>query len=444
MSDESFGLPRELGAGLLLRWATPADADELAAFNVRLHSDSPDEPETELGDWTRDLMNGRHPTTQASDFTLVVDTHNENKIVSSMNLISQTWTYGGIAFDVGRPELVGTDENYRRRGLVRQQFDVIHAKSEARGELLQVITGIPWYYRQFGYEMVLALGGSRQLVWARQRKPKEEQAEVYRLRPATAADIPILAELYGRYCAHSLINRVRDQAIWEYELDGPTPTSPYARQFRLIETNEGETAAYIEYTVWKTAVVIREMAAMPGHSLRAVGLFLSRYFRQQAETDQLKSQETVNHISFSFGPAHPLYEALAPELEKARPPYAWFMRVPDLPAFLRHIAPVLEQRLADSVMAGHSGTLRLNFYHSQLTLVFEQGKLTDIGTYQPKHFEDGDAFFPDLTFLQLLFGYRSLDQLRQAWADCFTNNNDTAVLLPILFPQHHSHPVGLG
>jgi hypothetical protein len=444
MNDELFGLPRDLGDGLLLRWATPEDTEALAAFNVRIHSDSDSDPETELGDWTRDLMNGRHPTTSAGDFTVVVDTHNDNQIISSMNLISQTWSYAGIPFGVGRPELVGTDEKYRRRRLVRQQFEVIHAKSAARGELVQAITGIPWYYRMFGYEMGLALGGSRQLVWVRQPKPKADQEEGYQLRPATGADIPLLAELYGRYCTHSLIARIRDDILWRYELDEPTPTSPYARQFRLVETGDGQTAGYFEYSIWKAAVIVRELAVMPGHSLRGVALFINRYFQQEAETLNRERKEPLTNISFSLGPYHPLYDALDPELEKLRPSYAWYMRVADLSGFIKHIKPVLERRLAESVMAGHSGTLRLNFYHSQMTLEFKNGRLASVDTYRPKHVEDGDAFFPELTFLQLLFGYRSLKQLRATRADCFVENNDTAVLLPILFPQQPSQPVGLG
>ena len=41
------------------------------------------------------------------------------------------------------PELVGTKKEYRRRGLVRQQFEVMHEWSAERGELVQIITGIP-------------------------------------------------------------------------------------------------------------------------------------------------------------------------------------------------------------------------------------------------------------------------------------------------------------
>ncbi|MBN8801717.1 MAG: GNAT family N-acetyltransferase, partial [Stenotrophomonas acidaminiphila] len=62
-------------------------------------------------------MSGNHPTTQAHDFLVVVDENRNGKIASTLNLISQTWSYGGIPFRVGRPEIVGTDPAYRRRGL---------------------------------------------------------------------------------------------------------------------------------------------------------------------------------------------------------------------------------------------------------------------------------------------------------------------------------------
>jgi hypothetical protein len=120
------------------------------------------------------------------------------------------------------------------------------------------------------------------------------------------------------------------------------------------------------------------------------------------------------------------------------------MRVGDLPAFLRHIAPVLERRLRESVMDGHTGTLRLTFYRSQLTLVFDNGKLVDLGSYQPRYIDDADACFPDLTFLHLLFGHRSLADLRYAYPDCRVDGAEAAVLLPILFPMRHSSPVMLG
>ena len=141
-------IPMDLGDNLKLRFATPDDTNALVGFNARLH-----EAEN-VGPNVRDLMSGDHPTCKASDFTVVEDTKT-GKIVSSACLISQTWTYSGIPFKFGQPEFVATEPAYRRRGLVRKQFEVIHAMSSARGELMLGITGIPWYYRLFGYEMAL-------------------------------------------------------------------------------------------------------------------------------------------------------------------------------------------------------------------------------------------------------------------------------------------------
>ena len=148
---------RDLGDGLILRRATPDDAEALTTFNAQIfRTAGSEQPNTGIAAWTQDLLSGDHPTCSADDFTIVEEA-STGAIVSSMVLISQTWTYDGIAFGVGRPEIVGTSPAYRRRGLVRTQFEVLHQRSAARHERLQAITGIPWYYRQFGYEMTLNL-----------------------------------------------------------------------------------------------------------------------------------------------------------------------------------------------------------------------------------------------------------------------------------------------
>ena len=116
---------RDLGDGLVLRRSTLADAEKLGDFNARIHSDDAEEPDPRLGAWTRDLLERPHPTFGAGDFT-IIEEQATGRIVSSLNHISQTWTYEGIPFKVGRPELVGTLPEFRNRGLVRIQFEEIH------------------------------------------------------------------------------------------------------------------------------------------------------------------------------------------------------------------------------------------------------------------------------------------------------------------------------
>lgn len=452
--NTQFGLPKNLGNGLVLRWATPADTEELAEFNVLIHSDDPEKPETWLAHWTEDLMRGDHPTTSASDFTIVVDENAGDKIVSSMNLISQVWLYDGVPLGVGRPELVGTDSHYRRRGLVREQFDAVHAKSAGRGELMQAITGIPWYYRQFGYGMALDLGGGRDFLWDRPGNDTTVEEETYQIRPAQITDWPILQTLYEAHNKGSLLSRARDEATWRYELTIPHPTSMYARHFYLVETatsaalstgvNNPRPVAYVEYKQFGKSYFVGELGVLPGHSWRAVGLFLTRYFKKLADELLEKEEKRLRGIHFGLGQGHPIYEALGRQLEEQRRPYAWYIRVPDLPAFLRHIAPVLEKRLAHSVLAGYSGTCRVNLYKQQFTLVFEGGKLKDVGTYQAKVVDDGDIQFPGTTLLQLIFGQASLDELNAIHPDCYSRQAEAAILFHILFPKRPSWVVGLG
>jgi hypothetical protein len=113
--------------------------------------------------------------------------------------------------------------------------------------------------------------------------------------------------------------------------------------------------------------------------------------------------------------------------------------VPDVPAFLTHIKPALEKRLAGSVAAGHTGELRVGFYTNGFRMGFERGKITVIEPMRVTSGVEIDAAFPDLTFLHLLFGHRSFDDLRHAFVDCYMENNTARVLLNALFPKRPSN-----
>jgi len=51
--------------------------------------------------------------------------------------------------------------------------------------------------------------------------------------------------------------------------------------------------------------------------------------------------------------------------------------------------------------------------------------------------------FPDLTFLQLLFGYRSYAELDMAYPDCYATHAEAVVLLNALFPKRPSYVTAL-
>lgn len=437
----ALSLPRALGNGLILRRSTPADADALAEFNKMIHRDpGVVEPDEGVAAWTRDLLRGDHPTFAADDFA-IVEEQATGKIVSCVNLISQTWSYAGIPFKVGRPELVGTDPAYRKRGLIRAQFDVVHAWSAERGELVQAITGIPYFYRQFGYEMTMALGGGRAAAAALISPLKEGEAEPYRLRPVVEADVAFVMAVDREAARRSLVSCVRDETLWRYELFGKSALNVNRLVWHVIETAAGSPAGVMGVSpmLWGSTFGIQSLEFAPGVSWLAAAPSILRGAYTIGEAMAASEGKTLKKVSFHLGGGHPFYTVARDRLPEERPSYAWYLRVPDLSAFMRLIAPALEERLARSMAVGHTGELALSFYRDGLRLVFEAGRIAAVEPWTPSHNEQGSAGFAGLTFLQLLFGHRSLADLRKVFADCWADNDDARVLLDILFPVQASH-----
>lgn len=433
--------PIDIPDGLILRRAREEDVAALAAFNAQLHRDAQDDPPNEaIAIWVRDLMRGDHPTFSRQDFTIVEEAAT-GKIVSSLNLIPQKWSYEDVEFDVGRPELVGTLPEYRNQGLVRAQFECIHAWGEQRNHVLQAITGIPNFYRQFGYDMALNLGGGREGYLTDAPVLEEGDQEPYIIRAATLDDLTFIQSLYRQVSTRSLVSCVRDEAIWRYELAGRSKESINTLLLRIIEKRDGQPVGFLGHPgrLWNAAMAATIYELTPGVSWLAVSPTVVRYLlatgKRHADVDK---QGSLERFAFYLGTAHPVYDVLHTRLPRARKPYAWYLRLPDLPGFLNLISSVIERRLENSALAGHSGELRVSFYRSGLRFEFKRGRLK-VAAWQPEHGDQGRAAFPGYTFLQLLFGYRSLEELGVAFADCRTQDDESRVLLEALFPKRNSN-----
>jgi hypothetical protein len=435
MFTKSQTILRDLGNGLVMRRSTPEDADALAEFNGKIHGENEADAKG-VAAWTHDLLARPHPTLNPDDFTIVEEAAT-GRIASSLNLIPQTWTYDGIEFGVGRPELVGTLPEFRNRGLVRAQFEEIHTWSAERGDLVQGITGIPYYYRLFGYEMALDLAGRRFGYEPNVPKLKEGEAEPYPIRPATEADLSFIMEIYAGAIRRHAIACVRTTEIFKYELNGQSELNADRYEMYVIEDRSGEPVGYFQNPHWlgMTGVSALWYELKSGVSWLDVTPGVVRHLWNKGQEYAKRDGRTCTSFGFMLGAQHPVYEALGNNLPNHHKPYAWYLRVPDLPGFLNHIKPALEKRLAESIAVGHSREIKISFYREGLRLVIEKGKITTIEAWKPSPEDGGIIAFPELTFLQLLFGYRSYDELHQSFADCWCESEEVRALINILFPK---------
>jgi hypothetical protein len=435
MFSQTKNVIRDLGNGLILRRATPADGEALAKFNASIHG-ADDLDGKRVAAWTRDLLTRPHPTLKPDDFTIVEEAAS-GRIVSSLNLIPQTWTYAGIEFGVGRPELVGTLPEFRGRGLVRIQFDTVHKWCVERGYIVQAITGIPYFYRRFGYEMALDLAGRRFGYAPHVPKLKEAEEERYHIRLATEADLPFVADVYHHAIRRHALACVRSLEVFKYELNGQSEDNVNRYLMLIIEDKAGESVGYFQHYrhLGKTGLTAIWYELKPGVSWLDVTPSVVRYLWRTGQEYAQRDSKECTTFGFMVGAQHPAYEALGESLPTVHEPYTFYMRVPDLPGFLNHIKPALERRLAESIAPGHSREIKISFYRAGLRLVIEKGELRTIEPWMPAPKDEGNIAFPDLTFLQALFGYRNFDELQRAFADCWCDREEVRVLTDILFPK---------
>jgi GNAT superfamily N-acetyltransferase len=441
---------RELNDGLTLRWSTPEDVEQVASLYAHVYRSSPDAPlNWHVPLWTRDMFSGRHPHIGPRDFAVVEDT-TTGAIVASTCLLRYPIAFEGIPVPFGRPEVVATQPEYRNRGLIRAIFELIHAKSEARGDLAQGITGIAHYYRQFGYEYSVAMGTGLTVYFAAIPALKQDAAEPYSLRKATVDDSALLRRLWEREQLQAGITTPlsADYYRWVMEAEGPDQWRLY-----LIVDATGRSVGYLRLSPlrWGPAVTVDRVMVEEGVPLVAIVPSVLRAVQALAETTLPARPETPPPGAVKFhlwNSAHPLRSVLGDLVPvSVTHPYStypdlWYIRVPDLSRFVKHVTPALERRLASSAQASYTGELTIDFYRGGLRLAFDSGKLAVVENWQRPLWGEGKIGIPPLVFLQLLFGYRSLHELRSLYPDVWAEG-DAASVLDALFPQRRSSLIPL-
>ncbi len=452
ISKDEVQLPIDLGDGLLLRNATIDDTEQLAEF-VAINGGDLQEPEASTAVWTRALMEGNLPNFGPQDWTLVEHTP-ERRIVSTLNLISQTWSYGGINFGVGRIDAVMTHQEYRRRGLIRAQMDLVHQWSARRGEQVQSITGIPWFYRQFGYEFALTLNGGRGGYAQNVPYLSEDDTEPYKIRQAREEDLGLITHLYSKGMERYLVSCVRDKEMFTYDLNAPIAKSTRWNVTCVIESQSGESIGMLRhgYRLRNGEMVAGIYELKSGTSWMSVTPSVVRYLSETGKIYATRQNKSYNgEFALSLGTDHPAYEAMGdqlPKIERSHIPAAWYIRLANLPKFVMHIAPVLEQRLVDSVAADYTGKLNIGFTTGGLRIFFLNGKLSAERRLPTQNdlsetWDTVDALFPGLTFLQLLFGFRTLEDIEYAYPDCLITSVEARSVLKALFPKRPSMVYGI-
>lgn len=403
-------MKQDLGGGLALWTAEgPQDVARAAAFNGLIHG-------PELEPTIHNLMT-HYPGIDGQNLFLVED-ENTGQIVSSLLLIPWTLAYEGVPLPVGEMGMVGTIEAYRRRGLVRAQDSYFKQRLRERGSLLSLIQGIPYFYRQFGYEYALPLEGG--LLLSSRELPRAAHEAVFSFRQASVEDLPELMCLYKQAAEDLAIGAMRDRQIWTYLFS--QNTGALTCETWLVEDATDRAVGYFRLPEYHFGeeLVVNEVSRLDHDPALAVLRWLKQTAAKRKKPGvrlNLPASCALMRLARSLG-AYDLGT------------YAWQVHVPDFAALLRAIGPVLERRLAASPFAQLSRPVTLCFYRDSVRLDFVEGHLIEVTPAGPCN---GDICFPPLTFIPVLFGYRTVEQMHTVYPDLSVPDADK-LLVETLFP----------
>lgn len=359
-----------------------------------------------------------HPEMTLDDFW-IIESDATQEIVSTTCLIPWTLCFAGLELRAAQLEMVLTHPAFRGRGLVRTQMKHFEQVVKERGFDLSIIWGIPYYYRQFGYAYTIEGATVENLPVWKIPAVSFQNAHTIRMRPAVPDDLSLLTTFYDRAFTNLDFSARRSPAYWRYLLEAAH------HPIEMVENNAtGEILGYAVVARSATTANILENCLPDAMTALAVLQTLKEQVREQVQ------------ISW---PANLPLAALAQQLgSQSAPGGQWLVRIPDLARFLGKMAPVFEQRLANSDWQQLSTGITINLFREAFRLNIEQGKLASVDALgfvdSSMGADGGDLCIPPEAFLRLLFGYRALDELFDAWPDIM-HKPQARALVQVLFPR---------
>ncbi len=383
--------------GLVLRTARPADLDQIATLLV--------ERGEEADRLDSRLMVG-DPDAGLEATAVVVD---GDRVVSTAMLLDDTLVLGEVPIPIGQVDMVATARDYEGRGLVRALMGWAHDRSAKRGHLAQLMMGIPYFYRLFGYQYAIPINRTRAAT------SLPAMPEGVTVRVAGPGDIPAMAALLDATQRLYDLRMPHSPAVWRWLVAREASN-------QLVAERDAEPIATGRYIDLGDEAALGEVAAASVEGAHA----LLAYSADRIGPDKVHVIERPGSLG---GDA--LEAFLEPGDNRVELYYA---RVPDVALLLDHLRPVLSARLAAAGLSQGSGEIVISFFREHVRMPYADGQVGEVvrgGVMQSPGAQGGAGVAPDLV-APLLFGPYGIDGLSQRHPDVYAGPQGT--LMRALFP----------
>ncbi len=340
------------------------------------------------------------------------------QVVAGLLLLPQTWEIDGVKVKVAEMGCVGTDPAYRRKRLQWILNDKFDDYARENGFDLCVLAGIPYFYRQFGYQYAVGLDYSA-IIDAETIPEYDSNIEV---RSTQSADIPELDGIFRKTQENYFVKSLRSKGIWEMQHKTGTYGGDLFQGMSIIE--KGKLIGYYRYVEdkEKSTLYIRELGFNEKGSVEKIGTLMKKH---AVEKGLMKVKTAIAHLD-------PLSEYLKNLGAKTNTPYAWQIKPLDLCRLMQKMKPAFERRLVESQFKGLTKTLAFNFFKFAVRMEIEDGTIKNIEKYYGE--ESRTLGFNPYAYIQLIMGYKDWRELANAYSD-FWVRDGLDDLMDVMFPK---------
>lgn len=407
--------PQNLSDGLVLRNATKKDLPAILEHFRIVHG-------LVIIDEMRALL--EHNPRLSWEDTFIITTPESGEVVSCTILLQNAWTLDGIEVPTAEMEAVGTLESYRHRGHMR----ILNGEFERRvAELkpaIQVIAGIPNFYRNFGYEYAAHLGGGYFVAPDLIPRLKENEGEPVTFEQVDALSFPEFLRFREKYKPRRTWQRKIVPENAAYLLFEPTSIEQESFFFYLVKMKR-KTVGVFFLAPWEGKLDILELYLDDHRHVDAVLRFATA-----------RAQE-MNRLPVRVVPPN---QARVREYVRALSRvqtiwrYAWYVKIPFIPRFIEVIGPLFAERLKNTEFSRFTGDLTITNYKQGYTLSFDRGAFRAVGEKSAKNLNEYHLRMPGGALTRLLMGYETYDSLAGHEPDVMCSAN-MIPLVRALFPQ---------
>ncbi|MFW9957904.1 MAG: GNAT family N-acetyltransferase [Candidatus Odinarchaeota archaeon] len=407
--------PQNLGDSLVMRNASKEDIPALLEHFKAVHGEG-------IIDQLRAMLEHYPRFTWEDSF--IIENSNSGDVVSCVILLENVWVLDGIQVTSVEMEAVGTLNSYRNRGHIRLLNEKFEERATEHHPIILAVAGIPFFYRNLGYEYAASLGGGYTVTPGLIPKLPAGEDEPVTMRPVTSENF----EEFLRYRdAHlpkrTWIRKIRpeDASYLMYELSSPMQEAFF---FYLVKEKRKTIGAFF-LARWENRLDIVELYLDSHQYVDAVLRFA------------LARAHEWNDIPVKVSPPN---QKQIREYVSARTQvrniarYAWCIKIPSVIHFIETISPLFSDRLRDTEFQHFSGELKATTYKEGFSLVFEKGAFIGVSEKEEKDSREYNLRIPNDALTRLLMGYETLDEImaHEPDVECAATMKP---LVRVLFPK---------